>query len=320
MQGRALAGKAKAEPNEFVFCTRDRMDERYDMMRSVMDSRWLYIRNYRPDLPYVQPLEYMFRARGYQSWARLARDGKLTPATSRFWGGKPVEELYDMLADPDSVHNRAADPACRDTMERMRSALAKRIIANNDNGFLPEGSALEGYDASRVPGAFPIGRVLDLANLASERLVANLPKLVDALGDPSEPVRWWAAQGCAMLGNKAGPAEAALRRCLDDKSGPVRVAAAEALARLGKLDAALPVLAGCLAPGSEPGCIRQAANVLDRPGEVARPALPAMKAALVAAPATVVGDYPPQHILEHAIAVLEGREQVLVYPEPGGRD
>lgn len=54
--------------NEFVLTTRDRMDERYDMMRSVVDSRWLYIRNFRPDIAYVQPLEYMFKARGYQSW------------------------------------------------------------------------------------------------------------------------------------------------------------------------------------------------------------------------------------------------------------
>ena len=242
MQGRAFAGAAKAEPNEFVFCMRDRMDERYDMMRSVMDKRWLYIHNYRPDLPYVQPLDYMFQARGYQSWARLAGEGKLTPATAMFWGEKPTEELYDMLADPDSVHNLAADPAQRQTVDRMRVALEKRTVANQDNGFLPEGSALEGYDASRVPGAFPIERVFALANLASERNAANLPKFIAALDDPCEPMRWWAAQGCTMLREQAAPAEAALRQRLADQSGAVQVVAAEALARLGKLEVALPVL------------------------------------------------------------------------------
>lgn len=100
MQGRAFAGAAKAAPNEYVFCTRDRMDERYDMMRSAMDSRWLYIRNYRPDLPYVQPLEYQFRARGYQSWARMAREGKLTAATAMFWGRKPSEEATNSQPTP----------------------------------------------------------------------------------------------------------------------------------------------------------------------------------------------------------------------------
>jgi len=267
MQGRAFAGKAKAAPNEFVFCTRDRMDERYDMMRSVMDQQWLYIHNYRPDLPYVQPINYMFTARGYQSWARVAKASQLTPATAMFWGEKPTEELYDSLADPDNIHNLAADPAHRQTLERMRAALEKRIIANNDNGFLPEGSQLEGYDASRVPGAYPIERVFALANLASERKAAHLPKFIAALDDPCEPLRWWAAQGCTMLRDKAAPAENALRQRLADPSGAVQAAAAEALARLGKMDAAMPVLERCQ---KMDGKVKlQAENVLYRLGKPA---------------------------------------------------
>jgi arylsulfatase A-like enzyme len=264
MQGRALAGPAKAAPSEFVFITRDRMDERYDMMRSVMDSRWLYVHNYRPDLPYVRPIAYMFQARGYQSWARVAREGKLTPATAMFWGEKPSEELYDSLADPDNVHNLAADPAHRDTLQRMRDALEKRVIANMDNGFLPEGSDLEGYDASHAPGAYPIERVFALANLASERSAANLPKLIEALDDPSEPIRWWAAQGCTMLRDRAASAENALRKRLEDKSGAVQIAAAEALARLDKLDDAMPVLKRW--KGENKRFSLQAADVLDRLG------------------------------------------------------
>jgi HEAT repeat protein len=315
MQGRAFAGPAKAEANEFVFCSRDRMDERYDMMRSVMGNRWLYIRNYRADLPYVQPLNYMFQARGYQSWARVAREGRLTPATAMFWGEKPIEELYDMRADPDSVHNLAADAAHRATLERMRRALEKRVVANKDNGFLPEGSLLEGYDASRAPGAFPIERVFALANLASDRNAANLPELIAALDDPCEPIRWWAAQGCTMLREKAWPAETALRQRLSDTSGAVQVAAAEALARLGKLDVALPVLERWIQQSQTLPFAVQAGNVLDRLGELARPALPALKKAL----ATVsknkgkVEDY-PLRILTHVVDVFEGRAQPLVYP------
>ncbi len=262
MQGRAFAGTAKAEPNEFVFSTRDRMDVIYDMMRSVMDSRYLYIHNYRPDLPYVQHINYMFKASGYQSWDSLARAGKLTPATSMFWGEKPTEELYDSIADPDNIHNLAADPAHRETLDRMRAALEKRVIANVDNGFLPEGSPLEGFYASRKPGAYPIERVFALANLASERNAANLPKLIEALDDPCEPIRWWAAQGCTMLREKAAPAESVLRRRLEDSSQSVQVAAAEALARIGKTDAALPVLERCLNT-SGPVSV-QARNVLNR--------------------------------------------------------
>ncbi|MCX6878096.1 MAG: sulfatase-like hydrolase/transferase [Verrucomicrobia bacterium] len=317
LQGRAFAGAAKAAPNEFVFCTRDRMDERYDMMRSVVGSRWLYIHNYRPDLPYVQPLNYMFQARGYQSWARVARDGKLTPATAMFWGEKPTEELYDMLADPDSVHNLAADPANRETLERMRAALEQRVLANNDNGFLPEGSALEGYAASRVPGAYPLERVFALATLASLRNVANLPKLIEALDDPCEPIRWWAAQGCTLLRSQAAPAETALRQRLDDPSGAVQIAAAEALARLGQPEVAMPTLLRWTQQSATPPFAVQAANVIDRLGEAARPALPALKTALAAARKEPgKAEQYPVRILTHLIDVLEGREPALVYPPP----
>jgi len=312
MQGRAFAGKAKAAPNEFVLCTRDRMDERYDMMRSIMDSRWLYIHNYRPDLPYVQPLQYMFQARGYQSWARVAREGKLTPATAMFWGEKPTEELYDCDADPDNVKNLAADPAHRKPLERFRAELKRRVLAYKDNGFLPEGSQLEGYDASHKEGAWPVERVFELATLASEHNPSNLPKLIEALNDSSEPMRWWGAQGCTMLREKAAPAEEALRRRLEDWSGSVQVAAAEAMARIGKIDAALPVLERCLKSGGPVSV--QAGNVLDRLGEAARPALPAMKVALESAGEGNGGGY-PKRILEHVIAVLEGRKEALVYPK-----
>ncbi|MEI6654983.1 MAG: sulfatase-like hydrolase/transferase [Verrucomicrobiota bacterium] len=315
MQGHAFAGAAKAAPNEYVFCTRDRMDERYDMMRSVVGSRWLYIHNYRPDLPYVQPLDYMFQARGYQSWARVGREGKLTPATAMFWGAKPTEELYDMLADPDSVHNLAADPAQQDTLDKMRAALAKHVLVNMDNGFLPEGSPLEGYDASRVPGAYPVERVLTLATIACERNPANLARLIEFLDDPSEPIRWWAAQGCTMLRDKAAGAEPALRQRLDDPSGAVQVAAAEALARLGKFDSALPVLLRWVGQVTVPPCAVQAANVLDRLGEAVRPALPSLKSTLAQArKQTGKGEQYPVRILTHIIDVLEGREQALVYP------
>ncbi len=319
MQGHAFAGPAKEAPNEFVYCTRDRMDERYDTMRSVMDSRWLYIRNFRPDLPYVQPLNYMFQARGYQSWARVAREGRLTRATAQFWGEKPGEELYDMGADRDSVNNLAADPAHRATLERMRAALKRHTLEINDNGFLPEGSVLEGYDASRMPGAFPVERVFDLAVLASERDAANLTKLIDALDDPNEAMRWWAAQGCAMLGGKASPAEAALQKRLKDASGAVQVAAAEALARIGRIDVALPVLEHWVKNTEAPFFALQAANVLDHLGERAQPVLPTLKRLLetvTKAGGRNAEQRYPKRILERVVGVLEGKEPALVYPKP----
>jgi arylsulfatase A-like enzyme len=316
MMGRAFAGPAKAPPNEYCFCTRDRMDERYDMMRSLMNYRYLYIHNYRPELPYVQRLTYMFQARGYQSWAREAAAGHLTPATAQFWGEKPTEELYDLVADPDNVRNLVNDPAHRDALEQMRAELKRRVLTIKDNGFIPEGSPLEGYEASRAPGAVPFERVVDLANLASERKAANLPKLSAALEDSNEAVRWWGALGCAMLGDQAAQAEAALRKRLDDQSGAVQAAAAEALAHLGHVDLALPVLARWITNTSGTFYTVHAANVLIRLGEAGRPLLPVMKQRYAATQDAGNNTGPAylNRLLERNIALLEGREPALVYP------
>ncbi len=319
MMGRAFAGAAKSPPNEYVFCTRDRMDERYDMMRSLMSHRYLYIHNYRPELPYVQRLSYQFQARGYQSWAREAATGHLTPATAQFWGEKPTEELYDLVADPDNVHNLVNDPAYREALEKMRAEMKRRVLAIKDNGFIPEGSPLEGYEASRQPGAVPFERVVDLANLASERKADNLPRLTEALDDPNEAIRWWGALGCAMLRKQAAPAEAALRKRLVDPSGAVQSAAANALAQLGHVETALPVLERWITCTNETFYVLHAANVLIRLGEAGRPLLPLMKK-LYAATENAARNSPSAYLrrnLEQNIALLEGREPALVYPKFG---
>ena len=94
-----------------------------------------------------------------------------------FWGEKPTEELYDMLADPDSVQQPGRRPgARRDAGRGMRAALEKRVLANKDNGFMPEGSALEGYDGlARAGGLARSSGSSRLPLLASERDPANLP-------------------------------------------------------------------------------------------------------------------------------------------------
>jgi arylsulfatase A-like enzyme len=279
MQGRAFAGQAKAPAREYVHCTRDRMDERYDMMRSAVSDRYLYIRNFRPDLPYVQLLHYKFQARDYQAWARLAKENKLTPQTALFWGQKPSEELYDKQTDPDCMNNLAAKPECREVLEKMRKALCTWMVACNDNGLLPEGASYEGYEASRQAGAFSAEQALSIALKASDRKVENLPEFMRVLSeDKREYMRWWAAQGCAILGKAAAPAEAVLLKAAkEDASGAVQVAAADALRQTGHTAEAIETLRRCFVQQENSVYALHAANVIDRLGEAAGPLLPEIK-------------------------------------------
>ena len=119
-----------------------------------------------------------------------------------------------------------------------------------------------------------------------------------------------------MLGKQAAPAEAALRKRLDDPSGAVQAAAAEALAQLGHADLALPVLEQWITNTSGTFYTVHAANVLIRLGEAGRPLLPVMKqhyAATQDAGNTTAPGY-LNRLMERNIALLEGREPALVYP------
>ena len=48
LQGRPFLGSGLPPARNYVYGARDRMDERYDIIRMVRDRRFKYIRNYEP--------------------------------------------------------------------------------------------------------------------------------------------------------------------------------------------------------------------------------------------------------------------------------
>lgn len=319
MQGVPFAGDPDAKPRQFVLCTRDRMDADHDMTRAVTDGRWRYIRNFRPDIPYVEALPYTFNARGYQSWAQLAAEGKLTPRTAQFWGRKPPEELYDCVPDPHNVVNLAADAAHAQRLQVMRKWMCEQMVANRDNGLLPEGCDLEGYNASRRPGAWDAARTLDTAIMASDSDPKHVDKLMQAATDESMPVRWWAVIGLGILGPQAQGAQPLLDRLAAGDGSPyVRVAAAYALAQHGLPGKALPGLTKEALADDSPWAALAALTALCRMGEAAYPVLSELKARVPqlaqANPKPAVSEYLIQ-LSRRIIDVAAGRKQALVYPK-----
>jgi len=300
MQGHAFAGPQAAGPQPYAFSFRNRMDDRYDCVRTVRDKRFRYIRNYMPHLIYGQHVAYMFQQRSVQQWFDMYQEGKLVGPQKFFWEEKPEEEFYDLAADPDEVKNLIAAPEHQKTIGEMRVALRQHMLAVRDNGFIPEGSPLEGYDASRDPKAYPLERILDECDAVTKRDPANLPKLIAWMDDENECIRYWAALGCVMLRGQAAPAAEALAKRLADTSGQVRVAAAEALCHAGQEAKGVAALIACLGDEKNPWVRLQAANALGSIGEKARPALAALEKAVAD------GNNYVQRAAEYTVAVLKG--------------
>jgi arylsulfatase A-like enzyme len=139
MVGRNILDPRSREP-EFLISARDRCDIAIDRMRCVRERRWKYIRNFLPGIPYMQRNPY--KERDYPTWnlvKKLKAEGKLDAVQSLFAAdGKPVEELYDLQADPHEIRNLAADPAQKERLLTMRRRLDDWVVRSGDQGAIME--------------------------------------------------------------------------------------------------------------------------------------------------------------------------------------
>jgi len=285
VQGVPFLGSQAGKPRQYVYGIRDRMDERYDMSRTVRDRRYKYHRNYFPSRPFAPWLDYMEKLTTMQEWRRLQAQGKLTGVQAFFMQDtKPVEELYDTQVDPFEQVNLADSPAHQKVLKRMRTAHFDWVRRTLDLGLLPEQEmrdrardSSEYEMARRGSKTFPVDRILSAAVLSGQGSDA-VPDLLKRFDDEDAAVRFWAVIGLTNAAARDTAAVKALRKALSDQSVEVQIVAAEALCRIDREGEALPVLMDALA--HESSWVRlQAANVLDRIGEKARPAIDAMRKA-----------------------------------------
>jgi uncharacterized sulfatase len=282
MQGHAFMGQHEAPHQPYLYGFRGRMDERYDLVRSVRDDRYVYLRQYMPHMIYGQHIAYMFQTPTTQVWRRMFDLGVLNEVQNRFWQPKPPEELYDLSADRDEVKNLAADPAHKATLERFRKAERDWVLKVRDVGFLSEdeihtrSAGASPYDMARQPGKYDLPKVLATASIASMKRDADTPALVKALGDADGAVRRWAVLGLRMRGSKTVKANLpALRKAMSDSAPAVKIAAAETLGLMGEPADVQPVLDTLIAlarPGqTNPYVQLGALNAIDSLGKRAKP-------------------------------------------------
>ncbi len=282
MQGRAFMGPFESPAPAYLHGFRGRMDERIDMVRSVRDERYVYVRNYMPHLPYGQHIGYMFETPTTRVWKRLHDEGALNAVQARFWLPKPPEELYDLAADPDETRNLADSPEHRAVLERLRLAQREHALAIRDAGFLSEaelhrragGGAV--YDMARDESRYPLARIMHMADTASLLAPEALPALRAGLRDDDGAVRCWAMLGILMRGAPAfAAARDDVRAALADSSPSVRIAAARILGEHGDendLRAALDVLRALASPVANGAYVAiDALNAIDALGDKAAP-------------------------------------------------
>lgn len=244
MQGKPIAGKYETPSDRMLFGQRGRMDERTDLVRSVTDGRYVYIRNYMPHLSQAQHIDYQFQTPTTRLWYEAFQARKTNAAQSRFWKTpKPMEELYDLSNDRDEVIDIARDAEYSDVLFRLRLLNREQIFKVRDIGFLPEGEMHERargsspWEVAQVESKYPLERILAAAELASDYPQIDFEELTEMLHDSDSAVRYWAAIGFMIhIQQDSLTARSLLTESLNDSSPYVQIVAAKTLIESGTPD------------------------------------------------------------------------------------
>ena len=215
MQGGAFCGKYESPEPEFSFGFRGRMDERYDLVRSVRDKRYMYIRNYMPHRPRGP-------ARGVH--VRHADDARLAAAVRRQENStRPNRNSGNRSPSKNSTISKRIP--MKWTILRIRRSIGT-VASPHARGFASVGKpdqgrrltfrvgnalSVEGHNAVRN-GARPADNTTSMP--FSRPLIwrphlmpHDLPKIVQLLKNKDSAVRYWGAIGLltqAKEGVKSG--------------------------------------------------------------------------------------------------------------------
>lgn len=277
--GRAILGEHRQAPPPYLFGARDRIDFSWNFQRAVLDGRWHYIRDFRPDL-WPRPPSHSFRISAILQESRKLHGGGTFSGPGAAWLEKTgiPEELYDTQADPHCLRNLAADPAQAGRLATMRAALHGWQVRVKDLGFLPESIMVRAAETAGDPASIPAATLAALPELALawERGESARPGLLASLGAANSAERHWAALGLGQLLPERATV-AALRGRLADSSPAVVLAAVWSLHRLGNTDPATTTALRKVLVSSHPIELMEAIQIAHHMGRAASSARPELQ-------------------------------------------
>ncbi|MHC5074172.1 MAG: sulfatase-like hydrolase/transferase [Planctomycetota bacterium] len=287
MQARAFLGPNLSAERNYIFGARQRIDENYDMVRSVRDDRYRFIRNFNSFRPYLPYLDYAENCNTMKEMRRLYAEGKLNEVQAQWMADRrPAEELYDLEKDPWETKNLADDPEYASIKKRLEKALWDWMLETRDTGLLPEpllkkeaaeyGSEYAIFQQSG--GKERVKRLLQLATIASEPKESNRPSIYEALEGDDPASRYWALTALGQLTPNDEKDIQKFQEAAADTDASVRIAAMRSLYWAGRKEQAVELIEKELKKiDQEEVVLHFALDVLKSMGPDARSALKAIK-------------------------------------------
>ena len=282
MEGQVVIGAKKPEKRKYVYGARSRADDVYDMARSISNGRYIYIRHFMPQLPYVQKaLIFGDKKTSYEELNQLHENGNLEHPAAGWYTSKPVEELYDLKNDPYELRNLAGDPSVAEIKLTLEQELKEWIVKHHDTGLMHEADMMI-LSKETTPYEYAHSNVYDPAAILDAALEVGNPEpqadvLEKNLKSNIGAVRFWTVMAIQENEKLADRFQLSLEKALADPSPSVALAAAETLCNMNQTTKVYPVIEKYLQMKEEPWVVLQAAMVARRLGEKASPLVPVIQ-------------------------------------------
>ena len=123
IQGRPTLADRDDE-RQYVYASKDRLDEFPFRERAVRDQRYKYLYNYQSGQPGATHLAYRDQLDIMNELWAWYDNGRMDEQQAFWFKPRPQEELYDLELDPHEVNNLAEDPAYAEELQRMQTAFS----------------------------------------------------------------------------------------------------------------------------------------------------------------------------------------------------
>lgn len=118
-------------------------------IRSIIRDGWLYSRNFTPDRwPAGNPETGYLNTDGSPTKTEILNANRAKPGDPRWllcFGKRPAEELFDLKADPDCVHNLAAAPGQQERRAALEANLIAKLKEQEDPRISGQGEVFDNY-------------------------------------------------------------------------------------------------------------------------------------------------------------------------------
>lgn len=183
MKGINLASDNPVQ-RRYVFSSRGRMDDIYLRSYYVRDTRYQYVQNF-DTTPNGSDIAFRNALVTTRTLNDGHKKGTLTLVQDEWFTAKPVEELYDLRADPWQLHNIADQKNAQPKLAEFREKLEQWRNQTNDTGIIPEAQMVkdmqnsEGKTHVTLPPVSEINPVTGKLYIASRTEGASVGYRID---------------------------------------------------------------------------------------------------------------------------------------------